>query len=432
MVSIYIYKGMDMKLKKTLLLSMVCGMFLHGNSDIFTLNVDNTTQGDSYIETSNSLEGIIDKIDLDTINSNISYNETNALSANLDFRGLPVTLNFSENSTAVVFSVPSLGITETFMGSNRDDSLDLLVDWFKVNGKETVERIMKKLAEVSPIDPIAGNPNSLMATTVESDFDKGFMDVARKQKDLKTKKTGARTKVSKSNRIVLGPSYKSLDIDGKRSQSYTLPLGYSFVDSEDSLRSFNVSLPLSYTDVEGATSYGLGLGISYSTPVNSQWVVTPGIKYSMVGSADLGSLAQMGSLSVSSTYSIPLDNNHMLSIGNMIGYYSTLKLYDGDYAYDPGIQNTVFRNALMYSLPTENIAKDSSLDLYVIDTQYTGSKLYLTSYDEFGFSFGYRKLNVNVLSDKSEYAYERELKMGLSYLTSSKANGVKVNFGFVF
>jgi hypothetical protein len=420
-----------MKLQKTLLLSMVCSMLLSGNSDIFTLNVDNTTQGGSYTETSNSLEGIFDKIDLETISSNISYNESNALSANLDFRGLPVTLKFSENSTALIFSVPSLGITETFSGSNRDDSLDLLVDWFKVNGKETVERIMKKLAEVSPIDPIAGNPNSLMATTVESDFDKGFMDVARKQKDLKNKKTGS-TKVSKSNRIVLGPSYKSLDIDGKRSQSYTLPLAYSFVDKEDSLRSLNISFPLSYTNVEGATSYGLGLGVSYSTPVNTQWVLTPGIKYSMVGSADLGSLAQMGSFSLASTYSIPLGNNHMLSIGNMVGYYSTLKLYDGDYAYDPGIQNTVFRNAFMYSLPTENIAKDSSLDLYVIDTQYTGSTLYLTSYDEFGFSFGYRKMNINVLSDKSEYAYERELKMGLSYLTSSKATGLKVNFGFVF
>jgi len=416
-----------MKLKNTILISLICSMSLYGNSDIFNLNVDNTTQGGSYTESSNSLEGIIDKVNLETISSNISYNESNALSANLDFRGLPVTLTFSENSKSVVFAVPSLNIKETFDGVNRDDSLDLLSDWFKVNGAETVEKIMQKLAEVSPVDPIAGNPNSLMATTVESDFKSGFMNIAKKQKS--TSKT---EKASAGNRMVFAPTFKSLDIDGKQSNSYTLPISYSFVSEEDSLESVNISLPLSYINVEGATSYQLGLGLSYSKPIKPQWVLTPAMKYSMVGSADLGSLAQMGSFSLSSSYSIPLENSHTISIGNMVGYYSTIKLYDGDYAYNPGISNTVFRNALMYSLPTEKLVKNSSLDLYVIDTQYTGSKLYLTSYDELGFSFGYRKFNVNVLSDKSEYSYERELKMGLSYLTSSKAKGLKVNFGFVF
>lgn len=66
------------------------------------------------------------------------------MSANLDFRGLPVTLTFSKNSKSLVFAVPSLDISETFDGVNRDDSLDLLSDWFKVNGKETVAKISNK------------------------------------------------------------------------------------------------------------------------------------------------------------------------------------------------------------------------------------------------------------------------------------------------
>jgi hypothetical protein len=415
-----------MKFKKIVLLSTICSIFLYGNSDIFRLNVDNTTQGGSYTESSNSLEGIIDKINLETISSNISYNESNALSANLDFRGLPVTLTFAKDSTSVIFAVPSLNIVETFDGTNRDDSLDLLSDWFKVNGKETVEKIMEKLAEVSPVDPVAGNPNSLMSISVESDFNDGFMTVARKQVST------TRSSKTSSNRMIFAPTFKSLDIDGRQSKSYSLPLAYSFVSEENPLESINLSLPLSYINVEGASSFQVGLGVSYSKPIQPKWVLTPAIKYNMVGSQDLGSFAQMGSFSLSSSYTIPLENSHALSIGNMVGYYSTVKLYDGDYAYNPGISNTVFRNALMYSLPTEELLKNSSLDVYVIDTQYTGSKLYLTSYDELGFSFGYRKFNVNVLSDKSEYAYERELKMGLSYLTSSKAKGLKVNFGFVF
>ena len=421
-----------MKVKKIIFSAVLSSLVLYGDSSIFTLNVNNNTQNNSYVETSSSLQSIIDGMRLETIRSNISYNETNALSANLDFRGLPVTLTFSENTTSVVFAVESLDISETFSGENRDGSLDLLSDWFKSNGKETVERIMKKLAEVSPVDPIAGNPNSLMAMTVESDFNDGFMNVAHKQRSLKNKKGVKRTQKTRANRMSLAPTYKSLDIDGRGSQSVTLPISYSIVSKDDPLESVNISLPISYVTVENATSYRLGLGVSYSSPINSRWVVTPGVRYSMVGSSDLGSLAQMGSMSLASSYSIPLKDNHSISIGNMVGYYTTMKIYNGDYAFDPGISNTVFRNALMYSLPTENIAKDSSLDMYVIDTQYTGTKLYLNSYDEIGFSFGYHKVNMNVLSDNSDYAYEREFKMGLSYLTSSKAKGFKINFGYIF
>lgn len=421
-----------MKVKKIIFSVVVSSLVLYGDSSIFTLNVNNNTQNNSYVETSSSLQGIIDSMKLETISANIAYNETNALSANLDFRGLPVTLTFSENSTSVVFAVESLDIRETFSGENRDGSLDLLSDWFKSNGKETVERIMKKLAQVSPVDPIAGNPNSLMAMTVESDFNDGFMNVVHKQRSLKNKKGAKKTEKMRANRMALAPTYKSLDIDGRGSQSFTLPISYSIVSKDDPLESVNISLPISYVNVENATSYRLGLGVSYSSPINPRWVVTPGVRYSMVGSSDLGSLAQMGSMSLASSYSIPLKDNHSISIGNMVGYYTTMKIYNGDYAFDPGISNTVFRNALMYSLPTENITKDSSLDMYVIDTQYTGTKLYLNSYDEIGFSFGYHKFNMNILSDNSDYAYERELKIGLSYLTSSKAKGFKLNFGYIF
>ena len=116
----------------------------------------------------------------------------------------------------------------------------------------------------------------------------------------------------------------------------------------------------------------------------------------------------------------------------MIGYYTTVKLYDGDYAYNPGIQNVVYRNALMLNIPTDFLMKKTSLETFIIDTRYTGTALYMNQYQEYGVSYGYDAVNINILSDKEEYRVRKSLKVGVSYLDSNKGNGFKVNFGFIF
>lgn len=339
-------------------------------------------------------------------------------------RGLPVNLSYVGNT--LTFSVPSLNITESFTGVNRDESEDLFGDWLEKNGASTMERIMKELARVSPVDPIAGNSNSAMAKTVESNFTEGFLDVATKQN------TSSITVDKNKNTISITPTYKSLDIDGKNSTSYSFPLAYSFVSNENADRKFTVSLPISYSDVEGAVSYNVGLGFSYTLPITNSWTLTPAIGYNIAASVDLGTLAQIGSASITSSYSYDLNEHQRISLGNMVGYYTTLKFYGGDYSYDPGIRNTVFRNALMYSQDTNSFIDNTSVDIYVINTKFTGTELYNDGYNEIGFSFGYNKVNVNVLSDKEKYSYKRDLKIGASYLTSDKEKGFKINFGFTF
>jgi len=224
----------------------------------------------------------------------------------------------------------------------------------------------------------------------------------------------------------------NLDIDGKQSDNFVLPLGYSFVMGENPNELLTFSLPLSYASVEGAKSYNVGLGVAYTLPINDEWIVTPSLKYSVVGSKNLGTLAQMVSTSLTSSYSIDLGDRHALSFGNMIGHYRTVKFYNASYAFNPHIANTVFRNAIMYSLPSDKIYKNTSVDLFVIDTQYTGTKLFLESYDEIGLSFGFNKDIMNLTIKEDNYEYEDELKLGISYLTSSKANGFEINFGYSF
>lgn len=395
-------------------------------ADIYNLDVKNNTTSGTFNIGNNNFMDTIDFLSEKSLTEKLpSYNSTtDDISAALDMRGLPVTLDMTGNK--VVFKVNSLGISETFEGASRDESIDLFEEWFKKNGASTLERIMKELARVSPVDPIAGNSNSAMARNVEADFTKAFLDTASKHRN------GVGASSKNNNLISIDPTFKSIDVGNKTSSSYSLPLSYSFVSNEDADRKFTISLPLNYVEVEGAESYGLGLGISYSLPITSDWIITPALNYGVTGSVDLATLAQLGGASLTSSYTYTLPNEHRLSMGNMVGYYTTLKFYSGDYAYDPGITNIVYRNGLMYSFDTDGIIKNTSLDLFAINTTYTGTELYNDNYNEFGFSFGYDSINVNMLSEKEKYAYRRSLKVGASFLTSEKENGFKVNFGFTF
>lgn len=414
-------------MKKIILSSILVGSSVFAS--IYTLDVVDKTTGEKFQIESSDLIDTIDNLDEDVLKSKLpGYTDSSIVSSSLDMRGLPVTVDFIGNS--VVLKVPSLDIEETFNGTTRDDSIDELDDWFKKNGSSTLEKMMKELAKVSPVDPIAGNSNSSMYKAVESDFTSSFMNIASHQKSGMS--TAVNVNADNVNTISISPSFKSLEVDGKDSKSYSLPLEYSIVSKEKEDQKFTIKIPLSYTDVEGAKSYNLGLGFSYSHPVTDEWIISPSVGYNIAASKNLATLAQIGNVSLASSYTYTLPNKHRISIGNMVGYYTTLKFYDGDYAYNPGISNVVFRNALMYSMDTDDLLKNTSVDLFAINTQYTGTELYNESYNEFGFSYGYNKINVNVLSDNEAYAYRRDIKFGFSYLTSKREKGFKVNFGFIF
>ena len=396
-------------------------------ASVFSIDVVNADSSQSYKQGFSSVEDTFNALDTDAIKSQINYNETDAINAVVDFRGLPLTLDYISNSTTLSLNIPSIGVTETFSGVTRDDSVNILTDWLKKNGGAVVEKMMKKLAEVSPVDPIACNPNSLMGLSVSNDFTTGFMNVA-------TQQTGneASSSVVNKNAIIIAPTYSSFDADGIKSKSYILPLAYSFSFDRDSREKLSFSIPVTYTEVEGAKSASLSLGLAYSKPIADSWVLTPSISYGASGSVDLGALAQVVSTSLTSSYSWKLPDDYVLSMGNMIGYYTTVKLYDGDYAYNPGIQNVVYRNALMLNIPTDFLMKKTSLETFIIDTRYTGTALYMNQYQEYGVSYGYDAVNINILSDKEEYRVRKSLKVGVSYLDSNKGNGFKVNFGFIF
>ncbi len=360
------------------------------------------------------------------------YNGTQAVSLVANYRGVRINFSYAgAGSTTLVMSIPDIGINESFTGSTREDSQDMLTDWMKKNGASAVEKLMKKLAEVSPSDPIAGNPNSLMSQNVATSFNYGFSDVVKSKNYTPESQKG--------NVVSLSAQYFAMKDGDISSKKYALPLSYSVVSDSNPDRKLNILVPVAMTDVEGAKAAELGFGLSANLPVTQNWTLTPAVLYGVTGSVDLGSLGQVGTASITSAYKIKAPGG-LVGIGNMVGYTRTLKLYSGEYAYDPGIRNVVFKNGLLYDIDMSNVASNTSLELFANHTQFTGTKLYTNSYVETGFSYGFAKVKQHYPSGMSleqkamakVYETMSQLRLGVTYLTSAHAKGFQLNFGYSF
>jgi hypothetical protein len=384
-------------------------------ADLFV--VDISSSGQSAHLTFNNAEDAINSIEVANLARTITYTGNEAASANVNFRGLPITLSYpTAGSTQLVFSVPSLGINLTFNGNGgsvpqaRDDAQEQLVEYLK-NGN-LMGQIMKELARVSPVDPIAGNPNSLQSRMVAQDFDSSFTSHSS---NLGAPPPGGRT----PNLIGIGINYAGYKQGDFKTQAVTLPLSYTFRGNADPGHQFSIRVPVTFVDTEGATSYQAGIGLGYRLPITRGWALSPAINYAIAGSQDLGSAGQVASGSLTSSYELPLGGT-VLAMGNMIGYYRTLKFKVGDYEFDPEISNTVYRNGLMWSVP---VSRRMAVEASYINTVFRGTELYVQSQNEFGLTIGTAK-NVSGIASY--------IRAGVTYLYASRAEGFSLNVGYWF
>jgi hypothetical protein len=305
---------------------------------------------------------------------------------------------------------------------------------FKGQNGDLFTRLFQELAAKTANDPVAGNPNSLEANTVQSSFDNGFTSkVSETQTSAECATAQGASGAAKSvnaGLIGLAASYGYMRAGNLASNSYRVPLSYSFRSNTDPNRQLNVRLPVTLVDVEGAQSWGIGAGLSYTWPITCNWFITPGVDYGLVASVDMASVGQMVTGSLTSAYVIDMGKTS-LSIGNMVGYGQTLPFTYQDYTFDPDIQNTILRNGVMWMVPTEFMIKNTAVELFVTDTRYFGSDLFIDNYQEFGFSYGFRKTASKTKGSTIKNLL-RYLRAGVTYIYSEQSSGVKLNFGYTF
>ncbi len=70
--------------------------------------------------------------------------EKSMVDGKINFCGLALSGGYDENAKNLTFAVPSLGISEKFIGKTRKESVDKLVDFLK-NGEEKGKDLLRHI-----------------------------------------------------------------------------------------------------------------------------------------------------------------------------------------------------------------------------------------------------------------------------------------------
>jgi hypothetical protein len=343
---------------------------------------------------------------------NSIYTGSEIATLNIFFMGLPVVLNYPNLGNAgagaqLFFSIPELGVSEVFLGADRDASEKLLEDYLK--NSNVIGKIMKYQAAHSPNSPIAG-PGGLIPNAVAADFADAFDTLP------------ATSSGEPGNSIGIGLNFSSLTVNGLKTRVTTIPLSYTIRNNIDPRRQLVFGMPITLSDTEGAKSYQLNPGVSYRVPLSDAWSISPALRLGVVGSEDLATLAGVVSASLASTYAIRLPGFDM-AIGNMLGYYATTKIQAGDYSANPDINNIVLRNGVLFSQPVTLGGMRLAAEYSLIDTRYLGTEIYVDNTQEIGVTVG---------TNRSAFSSRSYLRAGLSYLRGRDTHGLSLNVGYWF
>jgi hypothetical protein len=362
----------------------------------------------------NTADKFFDLLNGDLSNIVPSYDNSSIANAAMNFNGVQLYFDFAESYSGVLhFRIPSLGVDESFgeESDSRDDSVDMLVDYLKKSG--ILSRIMREQAATSPTSPIAG-PGGMIPTAAAADFDAAMSDTVQALNGGSS---------SDSPSFAIGASYGSMDVDGKRGQVTNIPMSYVWRSDSTPGQMFTVSGSVTQVTIAGGTSYHGGLGVAFRMPVSARWALTPSLRYSITGSADMASVAGMYSAGLSSTYHIPLEGMDLV-IGNMAGYYRTNKVSFGEYSFDPKIHTWSLRNGVMVSRPLNMFGMPLAVEYSFVDTRYTGgTEFFVDNTQEIGVTIGTNRAgNVN----------KKFTRFGVRYLHGRETNTVSLTGSFWF
>ncbi len=346
-----------------------------------------------------------------------NYDAVQTVFVAIDFRGLPITASLVNG--ALVFKVPSLDIGEKFYGEGatsaeqRDSAIDKFVEFLESEGGDILDRIQRELARVSPVDPVAGNPNSLQSNLVQDAFDSGAFA------------TGQASTENRTGLAVSGGVFQSGDFEGR---SVTIPLSRDFhFDSRPGMK-LEVKLPITLVETEDAQIYSISPSLALTAPVNDRWSLTPGLSWGVSGSIDAASVAQMAGATLTSKYRVPdlPTEGASMTVGNMVGYVQTLPFAYQDFSFDPGIRNTVLKNGLMIEQPVgaELYGEEMTAQLSYAHSRFFGTDLYMNGYHEVAVSLGTPVEGIETITD--------ELRLGVAYTFGNDYQSVTFNLGYRF
>lgn len=347
------------------------------------------------------------------------YTPNSGVFSRIDFRGVGAILTLEQNSTKLTFAIPGTDFSVSFEGDTRDESQEQFEDWLKGDfespeaPKQSLTILLQILVELSPVDPVAGNPNSLMTRMFLADFEQGITGpFISSNSPLPGQK----------NYFSISADVGFFNADVFSGEFYNLPINYRWNLKSRPKLSLIVDFPITLTRTETAWSYLASLGLGAQYRPTKWWSLTPMGRVGGVGSFDVGALAVLFSGSITNYFHYSFPNTH-LGWGSMGGITTTLdgiKINDWDLSYD--LTNYVWRNGGDVTQKTgwNMFGNPLGFKFFLNHTKFWGNALYIESFFDMGIGL--------VTIDKIGYAYAE--KIGLSFTFSIGADNDYENYGF--
>lgn len=300
------------------------------------------------------------------------YTPVSPVSFDINLRGIQALASFAANSNVLTVEIPQTGISQTYEGATRDDSIALFKESIRDGGPR--HKLLRAYAKYSPIDPIAGNPNSLMAQMAHSDYAMGTLSPM------------AGCSCGWTAQPILHQFQMGLEgirafSSGYDTTAVTFPLRYSY--SPDRRSAFIIDAPLTYFRNGGASSiFGtIGFGLRYQ--VNKMWSLTPIFRLGSGGSLDLCTSGNFVALGLTSV----LQTNYggfVWAMTNYAGYFSSVNLWLSGINFNYHLHNYIFKNGItITSCEGFNLCgRNMNASFAFVDTCFTKDKLFIQHYDE--------------------------------------------------
>ncbi len=342
------------------------------------------------------------------------YTPTSAVNFGINLRGLLSFASFAENSNTLVVTIPNAGITESFTGGTRDESFALYKEFLKEGSRNS--KLLRAYAKYSPIDPIAGNPNSLMSQLAVSDYNLAKLSPLAG--------CGCFSAQPIIHQFKLGVEYQRGFSGGYDTAAALLPIRYSY--SPDGEKALIVDAPFYFIGNGGAYSVYGSLGFGFRYPITSNWSLTSIVRGGSGGSFDLVASGTFVTAGFLSNYDWKI-KSFVLSLTNYAGYSTSTNFWLSGINFNYHLQSWILKNGFSFTTcdACTFCNKELNFSVNFVDTYFTkNNRLYNRHYDEVGASVIITHLNPCLDYDA--------LIVGGSYLFGTHYRGYTLKLDYQF
>ena len=412
--------------RKLVLASAIALTAVPAQAALFEVNLTNQATGQTFSFAFNQAEDAIDVVDIDFIQQQWSgFGQTATMDtaiANITYRGVPLQLQYSTDmygNEAVTLKSDALSINKTFNGYDPLEDLKDYLIMVNEDGREILTEINRAAVRETGFDPVAGNPNSLMATMVGTIHGLTNTSITgTNQQDI-------------DNQWDLGIRYGSQTVAGNEITSIHLPLAYTFKLDWFPGHRLQFRMPISHSEINKETNnYSLQLGFGWTIPLIEGLETTPAIDYGIAGSGELLTAGVLRALSLTTRFDFSLLGQNF-TLTNSLAKIDSVRFEYEDEDEDTGITDVyVIDYDLSNKAMTNGVAWHVALpwklatQVYLRDTRFYGDTLYSEQNNELGVNFGW-----SASTDTNTQFF-----VGASYQRHDKSefDGARLNVGLTF